>query len=465
VDTLISIGDVTMKGSASVEINVKSGVILALALRLPLGVNVLGVTGPSIRSHEVRAADSHQSIDIDFTQEMEGQFRLEVNYERIMGDNEPEPRVPTVSVADAEVEHGRIAVEALSAVEVRATAAEQLSSLDVNELPQQLVLKTTNPILLAYKYVHAEPPYRLTLKITRHREIDVQVAAIEKAHYSTLYTRDGLAVSTARFYVRNSRRQFLRLELPPESQIWSVFVDGKAEKPAEAESSEDGSAVLIKMINSATGFPVEIIYATRVASMGFMGTVYGRLPTPDMVVTHTRWDVYLPVGPSYRNPDSTLDPVINGRLVNGLGLGGEALARAQSAKGVALGEPLRLSVPSQGIHYAFEKLYANQSPQAATFSLGYASVEGNRLGLALSLLGAVLLWLAIVAIGGRRVPMSRSTALGVLVAGVGMLLAAIGYLGTSPAPAATLALVIAVLLGIWLAVQRLRDWRAARAGG
>ena len=37
-------------------------------------------------------------------------------------------------------------------------------------------------------------------------------------------------------------RQFLRLELPPESQIWSVFVDGKAEKPAEAEASADGSA-------------------------------------------------------------------------------------------------------------------------------------------------------------------------------------------------------------------------------
>ncbi|TFH48321.1 MAG: hypothetical protein E4H01_06575, partial [Lysobacterales bacterium] len=239
VDTLISIGDVTMKGSATVEINVKSGAILALALRLPQGVNVLGVTGPSIRNHEVNAGADHQSIDIDFTQEMEGQFRLEVNYERIMGDGEPEPGVPTVSVADAEVEHGRIAVEALSAVEVRATTVDQLSSLDVNELPQQLVLKTTNPILLGYKYVNAEPPYRLSLKITRHREIDVQVAAIEKAHYSSLYTRDGLVVNTAQFQVRNSRRQFLRLELPPQSQVWSVFVDGKAEKPAAAETSED----------------------------------------------------------------------------------------------------------------------------------------------------------------------------------------------------------------------------------
>jgi hypothetical protein len=465
VDTLMSIGDVTMKGSATVEINVKSGAILALVLHLPEGVNVLDVTGPSIRNYDVSVGDARQTIDIDFTQEMEGQFRLEVNYERIMGDGEPTSPVPTVSVADAEVEHGRIAVEALSAVEVRAAAADQLSSLDVNELPQQLVLKTTNPILLAYKYVHAEPPYRLALKITRHREIDVQVAAIEKANYSTLYTRDGLAVSTARFDVRNSRRQFLRLDLPPDSEIWSVFVDGKAEKPARADASEDGSSVLIKMINSATGFPVEIVYATRVASMGFMGTLHGRLPTPDMVVTHTHWDVYLPAGPRYRIPDSTLDPVINGRQVQSVALNDEALARARSTKGVVMGEPLRLSVPSQGVHFSFEKLYANQSPRAATFSLGYTSMQGNRIGLGASLLGVVLLWLAIVAIGGRRKTLPRSAALVVLVTGVGMLVAAIGYMGTGPTPAAALALIIAAGLGIWLAARRVLDWRAARAGG
>lgn len=463
VDTLISIGDVTMKGSATVEINVKSGSLLALALRLPRGVNVLGVTGPSIRTHNLSAADDSQIIDIDFTQEMEGQFRLEINYERIMGDGEPQPRVPTVSVAEAEVEHGRIAVEALSAVEVRAATAEQLSSLDVNELPQQLVLKTTNPILLAYKYVNAEPPYRLALKITRHREIDVQVAAIEKADYSTLYTRDGLAVSTARFHVRNSRRQFLRLELPPGSEIWSVFVDGKAEKPARADDSADGPAVLVKMINSASGFPVEVVYATPVEAMGFMGTVHGRLPTPDMVVTHTRWDVYLPAGPSYRTPDSTLDPVINGRYVNGSQMGGEALARASQANGVAMGEPLRISVPSQGIHFAFEKLYANQSPQKAAFSLGYASARGHRLALGASLLGVVLVWLAIVAIGSRRRFMPRSAASAALIAGVALLATATGYLGASPTPAAALALLIAAALGIRLAAQRLLMWRSARA--
>ena len=75
------------------------------------------------------------------------------------------------------MEHGRIAIEALTAVEVQALVADQLSALEVSELPQQMILKTTNPILMAYKYV--SPPYRLALEVTRHQVVAVQEAAQE----------------------------------------------------------------------------------------------------------------------------------------------------------------------------------------------------------------------------------------------------------------------------------------------
>ncbi|MCU7960050.1 MAG: hypothetical protein KZQ58_08645 [gamma proteobacterium symbiont of Bathyaustriella thionipta] len=132
VDTLISIGEVTLKGSAMVRIDVKSGSIMKLMLKLPENINILGVSAPSLRSHEVRQEGENPHIELDFTQEMEGQFSLQVDYERIMQDSVAQARVPTLSVADAEVEHGRIAVEALTAVEVTQGQAEQLSSLDIN---------------------------------------------------------------------------------------------------------------------------------------------------------------------------------------------------------------------------------------------------------------------------------------------------------------------------------------------
>ncbi len=464
VDTLISLGDVTMKGAATVGIEVKSGSLLDLALRAPGNVNVLDVTSPSLRAYEVQEIDGAQLIQLAFTRQMEGQFRVEIVYERIMASGATGSIVPTISVADAEVEHGRIAIEATTAVEVRASTVEGLSNLEINELPQQLVLKTTNPILLAFRYVSAEAPVKLGLTITRHQEIEVQVAAIEQAEYQTLITRDGLSVTTARLTVRNSRRQFLRLDLPPESEVWSVFVNGRAEKPAYAGEDPAGgaSAVLIRMINSADGFPVDIVYATPVEAMTELGTISSRLPRPDMVVTNSRWDVFLPKGPRYRMPDTTMDLVVRGVHANPRRMQAEALARAGADAQAQLGQPLRITVPTQGIRFGFEKLYANESPDEAEFTVRYASAGANKIGLGASLLGMALLWVGIIALAGRWLPLPRSGVVGALGGGVTLLIATIGYLGTSPVPASILAVLTAVGFGGWALFSRFRAWRLGR---
>ncbi|MGF1528307.1 MAG: hypothetical protein ACFCBW_16135, partial [Candidatus Competibacterales bacterium] len=49
VDGLISLGEVTLRGDVGVDIDVKTGTLLALALTLPGDVNVLGVSGPALR--------------------------------------------------------------------------------------------------------------------------------------------------------------------------------------------------------------------------------------------------------------------------------------------------------------------------------------------------------------------------------------------------------------------------------
>ena len=101
VDTLLSVGEVTLKGAASVEIDVKSGAIMALDLRLPANLNILGVSGPSLRSHDViqdvvqqNAQQDQQHIALAFTQEMTGQFRIVVNSEQILTSTQADPLVP-----------------------------------------------------------------------------------------------------------------------------------------------------------------------------------------------------------------------------------------------------------------------------------------------------------------------------------------------------------------------------------
>jgi hypothetical protein len=447
VNTLVSLSDVTMQGSASIEVNVKSGSIMDLNLSLPSGINVLSLTAPSLRTHNVVSKDGGQAIEIFFTQEMEGQFRVEASYERILSDTDAAFAVPTLTVDGAEVEQGRIAVEALSAVEVQAVSTKQLSSLEPSELPQQLVLKTTNPILLAYKYVQTDPPYELQLQLTRHKEIDIQSATIDTAHYSTLITEDGLSVTSALFLVRNSRQQFLRVSLPEGSKVWSAYVDGKAEKPALASGDKKagGPNVLIKIINSTDGFPVHLIFQTPVTKVGRLGVLESVLPKPDMVVTNTSWNVYLPDEVSYGRVESNMKITTYGIRMSGGAIAREVSKLGQAAKMSQTIAPLQLNVPTTGIRYSFQKLYANQGNERAYFSIGYTAGIGAAMPLLAILLGTALVWYGVYLLSTKSLVNSASSFAG----GAGILGLVIGYFGASPKPALYFSgLIVLVAVGV-----------------
>lgn len=455
VDTLVSLDDVTTRGASTVEIDVKSGSIMELQLVLPDGVNFLSLSAPSLRDYElVDGENGEQLVEVEFTQEMEGQFRIELAYERIIADGEGGVPVDLVSVNGAEVEQGRIAVEALTAVEVQSDTVENLSSVDIAELPQQLVLRTTNPILLAFKYVQAEPAPTLTLRVTRHQEVEVQTAVIDSAVYRTLYTRDGFTVTTASFIVRNSRQQFLRVRLPPGSEVWSAAVQGQPETPALATNAEDQPEVLVNIINSSEGFPVELIYSTPTASMAFMGRITGELPVPDMIVTESRWDLYLPDDLGYGVPVTDMDVLTQGQLV-----GEEELRDATRASGESDG--LRISVPAAGVLFSFQKLYANQSDRGTAVSISYRSSRGEQVSNLLGLGGAFFVWLALVLAVRRR----RGLAL--VVGGIGAF--ALGltlfYFGGDPSGAARLFGALCLVALAWIAWQRGRVVVSSRLEG
>lgn len=465
VDTLFSLGDVTLTGSATVQVNVKSGRIMDFRLRLPDDVSLLSLTAPSLRSYKVNEEAGERWVDVEFTQEMEGQFRLDLTYEHILADAEQRIEVPTLGVGGAEVEQGRIAIEALSAVEVHPAVAEQLTALDVNELPRQMVLRTTNPILLAYKYVHSGTPRRLALEVTRHAVLGVQEAAIDEARYKTLFTTDGLLVTTAQFTVRNSSKQFLRVSLPAGSDVWSAFVDGKPEKPALAErGGDEGRDVLIKIINSTQPFDVSLIYATSGERIGRLGTISGTLPVPDILVTASHWDVFLPESLAYGRLRSNLELV---------GERGRISAEAMQAEMVALDaaggahetmQPLRISVPAAGVQFAFEKLYANQQGQAAWFELSYASAGGAMLGQSASLLGTLLFWIGMGLYFRYSGSLRRRLALAASLSGLVIAAIALGAYDVNPRTATILSGLAILTLTVTLARRHLSTLRTQPRG-
>lgn len=268
-------------------------------------------------------------------------------------------------------------------------------------------------------------------------------------------------VTRATFRIRNSRRQFLRLDLPENSQIWSAFVDGKAEKPAYASDKKDHSSVLLKMINSSSGFTVEIIYASRQPAMSIYGSLQGRLPVPDMVVTRSRWDIYLPEQFIYQTPRSNMNLLLSGMPVNP----NEELtefSRRTAQKPVQSSQALRIQVPFSGIHYAFEKLYVNQTDTAAEFHISYMAAAYGKQGIWLSLAGVLLIWFGIAALAWYRQRIKPIAGILLILSGVLLNLFAFTWLAVNTAPAAALTLLMGLLMLLALIFRKFRSWKNSR---
>jgi len=217
--------------------------------------------------------------------------------------------------------------------------------------------------------------------------------------------------------------------------------------------------VLIKIINSAAGFPVELIYATRAESIGGLGTLSARLPRPDTVVTHTLWDVYVPEGLSYRSPQTNMDRSQSGRV----GSSDELVAPGGGGQVTAL----RIAVPTSGVHYRFTKLYANQSNDAPSFQLAYASHGGAVTSEVISVVATLALWLGLL-LWRRRVVRSVRSLRGNIPAlvslGLGLVLLCItlGYLQRGVAGPVTVSTLLLLAVGGWHRLSRYQRWQATR---
>lgn len=459
VDTLVSLGDVSTNVATRVELEVKSGSLSELNLRMPEGLSLLEVSAPSLRRYVL--SDDGRTLTIELTQPMEGRFTVELLCDRVTGQEE-ELQIPLLGVEGAEVERGRVGVEALAPFQVDMASAEHLSPIDATELPEPLLLRTDNPILHAYRYAQASEPPRFAVRITRHEEIQTRNATVESAHYQTLYTRDGVAVTTARFIVQNRRQQFLRVQLPEGSEVWSASVDGRTQTPAlETGSDEDEPTVLLNIVSAAEGFEVQLVYATQVSSLGSVGRLSATLPELDIVVTRTEWELILPDGVSYADPSTTLAVVQSGGYV--------------SYDEVMLADA-GVSMPNGGVRYVFQKMYGTDS--AASVSIPYVAGWWGVLAQAGTAFGALLFWLGLMAMAmirfGWGLPKALKTRIklasyrdaetgvvlprkqrlqrwggliGMTVVGLTLLAVTLGYLGLGATPALAVTVVLFGLLG------------------
>lgn len=414
VSTTVSVGEAMLDLHSSIDYTVLQGEVKTFQFALSEEADIVDVQGKEVRDYSVTEKEARKVVTVKMGYPVKGTRRIEVIYEKSMGESSAVIDIPVLEVLAVNRVVGYLGVAARTTVEIHTSEFVNLTRIDASDLPSHLWYRTPSPILIAYKYI--EHTYQLTLDVRKHEEIPVLTATVDRCNIVTLFTPEGKALTTAVYQVRNNLKQFARLTLPGSTEIYGAFVSDKPVKPAK---DEEGN-ILIPLEKSATGeqsqrsFPVEIIYLSQVPRFVAFGRRSARAPDIDMPVSELFWSVYLPDGFTYpgfggnlhrisvRYQPARLALIEKGEfeakagrraakeLIPQVELEQRVVEDYQQAmvKGVL---PVRIRVPERGVPFRFEKLLVTD--ETSTLSWRYvASGIGSCFAVLVGFLTAAILF-------------------------------------------------------------------------
>lgn len=307
VHNLVSIDDDALRINSDVNYTILHSEIDAVRLAIPGDVNVLSVSGEVVGEWQETVADELRTIHIPFTYAKKGAVTVTVTAEKTLPENGETTVLSGIRTLDTVRETGFIGIELNTSAEVKVTEREGVEDIAVQKLPQRLVNKSVKPLMLGFKYLRH--PYTVVLDVEKHDKIAVPVAAVNSASIVTLFTEDGKVVHRLVYQVRNNAKQFLEIQLPEESDVWSVFV---GDRPVESSMKDEG-LLLVPLIrsrymnNMLQTFPVEVIYCLAEDRFSLWNSRKASLPSVDLLVSQLIWSVYLPSDYNYLYFTSTLE--------------------------------------------------------------------------------------------------------------------------------------------------------------
>ena len=385
--TLVAVGDGILIGRERIKYSILHTGVRVLKLKLPKGVSILEAKGEKVRDWRV----TQDELNVALASEVIGDYMLNITYEQPTAAEQTAGTLPVIRAVDVVREKGHIGVVALANVELSAPQLKGATAIDVRELPVELLSITTQPILLAYRYV--ADTFDIPLAIKKHADVNVLVTIIDSAVITTMQTAEGRRITKIVYNVRNNRQQFLRLAMPEGVDIWSASVSGKSIRPAK----DDQSHILIPLVRSegaASGlaaFPVELVYVEKGAEAKAgeapakpapAGTLHIVLPRSSEPITHLMVNLYLPKEGKYTKAWSS-EPAIEGPLtvvkefrqltgaLNEPAVQAEnaaqalqqaAQAQTDAATAATGATPIRVNLPIDGQLFRLEKILVLDEP-------------------------------------------------------------------------------------------------------
>ena len=312
--TLLSVGEGMLRGSTNAMFTIHGKGVDTFRIGLPANVTVLDVLAQGVDDWKVEpagdeATGSDQVLTVRLSYLAQGSYSFRISFEQSLGDTSAEVQLPDLAILDVIRDKGFFAVAAATNVEVNPTGKlENATPVDPGELPPDIMSMAGSPILYGFKYLRH--PVRVGLSIVKHDDLAVRRTIVESAHLFTYLSPEGKLITSARYRIKNNRKQYLEVALPGGGEGWGAYLD---DLPVKAARTEDGK-ILIPLKKMAAGgagelapFHVELVYFQR-APYGPWGRHQLTGPTLDVDAMEVQWHLFLPRDKRYAGFEGNLHP-------------------------------------------------------------------------------------------------------------------------------------------------------------
>ena len=289
--TLVSVSERVVKHYSVLTYHLVNTSRDRFAISLSDCAEILDVQGEALHDwQEVKdEQEGARSYVVYLKYPVKGDYELSLHFECPIEPGASSFTVPELVPHDVQREVGHLGIEVTSNVEVSVKQTDRAIRMDVTQLPEVLWQGTTNPFLLAFRYL--EHPWRVVLGLVEHRDLSLAPSTIDQATYTMVLSPNGKLLTRGEFQIRNSLKQFMTLELPEDAKILSAFMAGVPVKPS---ADKEGRLLLPLRKSQVDTFSVEVVWAIEAGGVGLLGHRSFPLPKVDVFISSFTVDLYLP---------------------------------------------------------------------------------------------------------------------------------------------------------------------------
>ena len=287
-----------------------------LPVETPNEISVHGVSQVAVKEFNSVVEGDSRLWTVDLAQPIVGVGHLAVSFEQplLVSDDNGQSQtldLPMITASNVEYQTGSISVEGSAELEI--SLSTDARRVDAGELVDARY-QPGRRLLGAYGFVGQ--PAAVTATYSRPKQHGLPSAIVQRAELVTVVSRSGVSQSAARFLLR-TKASFIEVQLPADSTLWSVYLDGAAAKP---QRDDDRLLISLPANKQLQMRDLQIVYETNHGTIGLWGdyqTVAPQLflraqsdddPGAALPTADLNWYLHLPPGYRLATSRGTVQP-------------------------------------------------------------------------------------------------------------------------------------------------------------